>query len=147
MWLAKLLCPEDSLGKNTGVGCMPSSRGSSWNRMEPMSMKSPALVGELFTTSSTRKVPSIHIHTEKCICNTYVTHVYMCMYVYILYIIYNIHIQLYTVIIMHLIIYYKLYIYTVFMYIMCMFVVWNYWKKIISEIIRRISVSVCHLLP
>ena len=29
---ARLLCPWDSLGKNTGVGCKSSSRGSSWSR-------------------------------------------------------------------------------------------------------------------
>ena len=29
---SRLLCPWDSLGKNTGVGCMLYSRGSSWSR-------------------------------------------------------------------------------------------------------------------
>ena len=29
LWPARLLCPWDPSGKNTGVGCMPSSRGSS----------------------------------------------------------------------------------------------------------------------
>ena len=29
---ARLLCPWDSPGKSTGVGAMPSSRGSSWPR-------------------------------------------------------------------------------------------------------------------
>ena len=33
-WLqpARLLCPWDSLGKNTKVGCLSSSRGFSWSR-------------------------------------------------------------------------------------------------------------------
>ena len=33
---------------------MPSSRGSSWFRMEPVSLKSVALAGGFFTTSTTR---------------------------------------------------------------------------------------------
>ena len=32
---ARLVCPRDSPGENTGVGCMPSSRGSSRPRIEP----------------------------------------------------------------------------------------------------------------
>ena len=33
LWtIGRLLCPWDSPGKNTGGGCMPSSRGSSWPR-------------------------------------------------------------------------------------------------------------------
>ena len=32
LWPTRLLCPWDSPGKNTGVGCHASSRGSSWTR-------------------------------------------------------------------------------------------------------------------
>ena len=49
----RLLRPWDSPGKNTGVGGMPSSRGSSWSRIEPMSLMSPALASAFFITKST----------------------------------------------------------------------------------------------
>ena len=77
-WLfatARLLCPWDSLGKKTGMGCptlcyrqaplsMGFSRQENWNGLpcpppgdhpdpgiEPMSLMSPALAGEFFTLS------------------------------------------------------------------------------------------------
>ena len=31
-WTARLLCPWDSPGESTGVGCISYSRGSSWSR-------------------------------------------------------------------------------------------------------------------
>ena len=40
---APLLCPRDSPGKSTGVGCVPSSRGSSQPMEEPASLTSPTL--------------------------------------------------------------------------------------------------------
>ena len=47
----RLLCTWDSPGKNTGVDCHPSSRESS-RRRDPVSLKSPALTGGFFTTST-----------------------------------------------------------------------------------------------
>ena len=48
-----LLCPWDSPGKNTGVGFMPPSRGSSHPGIEPISLMSPTLAGGFFTTRAT----------------------------------------------------------------------------------------------
>ena len=44
-----LLCPWDSLGKNTGVGCHALLPGPG---IEPASLASPALAGRFFTTSA-----------------------------------------------------------------------------------------------
>ena len=44
----RLLCPWDSLGKDTGVGCHALLPG-----IEPASLTSPALAGGFFTTSTT----------------------------------------------------------------------------------------------
>ena len=50
----RLLCPWDSPGKNTRVGCHFPSPGDLPNPgMEPMSLRSPALAGKFFTTSAT----------------------------------------------------------------------------------------------
>ena len=50
----RLLCPWDSPGKNTRVGCHFPSPGDLPNPgMEPMSLMSPALAGKFFTTSAT----------------------------------------------------------------------------------------------
>ena len=43
----------DSPGKNTGVGCHVSSRGSSRPTDQTVSLLSPALVGGFLTTSTT----------------------------------------------------------------------------------------------
>ena len=43
-----LLCPWNSLDKNTGVGSVSSSRGSSWPRDQIVSLMSPALAGGFF---------------------------------------------------------------------------------------------------
>ena len=51
--MVRLLCPWDSPGKNTGVGCHFLLHGSSQPRDRPLSLTSPALVGWLFTTSAT----------------------------------------------------------------------------------------------
>ena len=52
VWLFRLLCPWDSLGKITGVGCH-----ALWNLpdpgIEPRSFTSPALAGGFFTTCIT----------------------------------------------------------------------------------------------
>ena len=52
VWLFRLLCPWDSLGKITGVECH-----ALWNLrdpgIEPRSLTSPALASRFFTTSTT----------------------------------------------------------------------------------------------
>ena len=51
---ARLLCPLDSLGKNTGVGCHALLQGDlPYPGIEPASLMSPALAGGLFTISAT----------------------------------------------------------------------------------------------
>ena len=51
---ARLLCPWDSLGKNTGVGCYAFPSGDLPNpRIKPESLASPALAGGFSTTSTT----------------------------------------------------------------------------------------------
>ena len=50
-----LLCPWDSLGKNTGVGCHALLQGIFL--MEPASLTSPALVDGFFTTSAAWEAP------------------------------------------------------------------------------------------
>ena len=47
------LCPWDSPGKNTGVGCHASSSKSSHPGIEPRSLCLPALAGTFFTTGAT----------------------------------------------------------------------------------------------
>ena len=50
----RLLCPWDSPGKNTRVGCHFPSPGDLPNPgMEPMSLMSPALASRFFTTDTT----------------------------------------------------------------------------------------------
>ena len=51
---ARLLCPWDSLGKNTGVGCKSSSRGSSWSRDW---IWVSCIAGRSFTTEPPGKPP------------------------------------------------------------------------------------------
>ena len=59
LWPARLLCPWDSSGKNTGVGCHSSARGSSRPGdlpdpgIQPTSLTSPSLAGGFFTPSAT----------------------------------------------------------------------------------------------
>ena len=53
---ARLLCPWDSPGKNTGVGC--HAPGELPNPgIEPAPLTSPALAGRFFTTSITPRKP------------------------------------------------------------------------------------------
>ena len=50
----RLLCPWDSPGKNTGVGCHFLLQGDLPDpEIKPTSLRSPALVGWFFTTSTT----------------------------------------------------------------------------------------------
>ena len=50
---ARLLCPWDSPGKNTGVGCSALLQGNLPDTgIEHAALMSPALTGKLFTTSS-----------------------------------------------------------------------------------------------
>ena len=52
---ARLLCPWDSPGKNTGVGCHPPLRDLPHPGNKSTSLLSPALAGGFFTTSTTGK--------------------------------------------------------------------------------------------
>ena len=54
---ARLLCPWNIPGKNTGVGChfFSSPGGLPDPGIEPVSLASPALGGGFFTTSGTRE--------------------------------------------------------------------------------------------
>ena len=66
---ARLLCPWDSSGKNTGVGCHALLQR---NLPKPTALTSPVLAGGFFTTSSTsdsesegwEKVENVHL--ESC---------------------------------------------------------------------------------
>ena len=53
--LARLLCPWDSPGKNTGVGCHPPLRDLPHPGNKSTSLLSLALAGGFFTTSATGK--------------------------------------------------------------------------------------------
>ena len=60
----RLLCPWDSPGKNTGVGCYALFQGIfleifSDPGIEPTSLMSPALAGRFFTISTTWEAPSV----------------------------------------------------------------------------------------
>ena len=60
LWPTRLLCPWDSQGKNTGVGCHALlHRLFPTQETELTSLTSPALAGGFFTTSTTCKVYSI----------------------------------------------------------------------------------------
>ena len=55
---ARLLCPWDSPGKNTGVGCHGLLQGNLPHPgIEPMSLTSPAWTGGSFTTVATWEAP------------------------------------------------------------------------------------------
>ena len=51
---ARLLCPWDSPGKNTGMGCQ-ALRDLTDPETEPVSLASPALTDGFFTTSAPGK--------------------------------------------------------------------------------------------
>ena len=61
----RLLCPWDSPGKNTGVGCPPGDLPNTGT--EPVSLTSPALAGGFFTTEPL----GVYIYISWC--------VYMCV--------------------------------------------------------------------
>ena len=52
---ARLLCPRDSPSKNTGVSAIPRSSDPG---IKPVPLKSPALAGGFFTTSTTGEAPN-----------------------------------------------------------------------------------------
>ena len=54
----RLLCPWDSPGQNTGVGCPPPGHLPGPG-IESKSLMSPALAGEFFNTSTTWEAPYI----------------------------------------------------------------------------------------
>ena len=55
LWSARVLSPWDSPGKNTGVGCVPSSRGSSQPRNQICVSRASCIAGESFTCWAIRK--------------------------------------------------------------------------------------------
>ena len=52
LWPAGLLCPRDSPGKNTGAGCVSSSRGSSQPRDQTCISCVSCAAGSFFTTEA-----------------------------------------------------------------------------------------------
>ena len=57
LWPCRLLCPWDSPGKNTGVGCHALLQGIfPIQRSNPRLLQLPALAGRFFTTSATWEV-------------------------------------------------------------------------------------------
>ena len=55
------LCPWDSPGKNTGMGCHALFQG-----IEPASLMSPELAGGFFTTSAIWEALKQSAHCHKC---------------------------------------------------------------------------------
>ena len=51
LWPTRLLCPWDSPGKNTGVGCHALCQGNFQTQGSNLSLMSHALAGTLFTTT------------------------------------------------------------------------------------------------
>ena len=74
---ARLLCPWDFPGKNTGVGCHALLRGNLPDSgIEHRSLKSLALAGGFFTTSATLEAHIcmyLHGKTSKASCRTILT--------------------------------------------------------------------------
>ena len=56
----RFLCPWDSPGKNTGVGFMAFSRGSSQSR-DRTCVSNAALADGFFTTSTTREALTVRV--------------------------------------------------------------------------------------
>jgi len=55
--LASLLCPCDSPGKNTGVGCHALLQGIFPTQGVNLNLASPASAGRFFTTNATWEAP------------------------------------------------------------------------------------------
>ena len=55
LWPTRLLCPWNTAGKNTGVGCHALPGDLPDPGIKPVSPMSPALVGRFFTTEPPRK--------------------------------------------------------------------------------------------
>ena len=58
LWSARLLCPWDSPGKNTGVGCHAFLGDLRDPGTEPTFLISPALADRVFTTTVTWEAPN-----------------------------------------------------------------------------------------
>ena len=68
---ARLLCPWNSPGKNTGLGCHALLQGDLPNPgIKPTPLTSPALAGEFFTTGATWEAHiCVYIYTHMlCLC-------------------------------------------------------------------------------
>ena len=79
---ARLLCPWDSPGKSTGVGCHALLQGIFPTQGLRPSLTSPALAGRFFTTSATWGAIHTHTHTHT---HTYIyiyTHTHTQSYIY-----------------------------------------------------------------
>ena len=61
LWPPRLLCPRDSPGKNTAVGCYALLQGLFWPR-DRVSLASPALAG-FFTSGATVFLYSVFTHS------------------------------------------------------------------------------------
>ena len=62
-WTARLLCPWDSPGESTGVGCISYSRGSSWSRDQTWGS---CIAGRFFTYWATREALTSNKRSESC---------------------------------------------------------------------------------
>ena len=62
-----LLCPCNSPGKNTGVGCCALFQGISWPRDQTHVSVSPALAGGFFTTSTTWEAAYCLLPVPNCL--------------------------------------------------------------------------------
>ena len=70
LWPIRLLCPWDSPGKNTGVGCRALLQGIFQTQESNPILISPSLAGEFFTTSTTwealkQTYPSSYLNSFK----------------------------------------------------------------------------------
>ena len=62
-WSTRLLCPWDSPGENTGVGCCAVLQGIFWTQRWNPPLLSPSLAGRFFTTSAAWRAPCLN-----CMC-------------------------------------------------------------------------------
>ena len=63
---ARLLCPGDSLGKNTGVGSpFPPPGDLPDSGIEPVSLMSPALAGRFFTSRASWEA-QVYVYVYVC---------------------------------------------------------------------------------
>ena len=71
LWPARLLCPWDSLGKNTGVGCHAFLQGSSWPRDWTSVSHGSCIAGGFFTAEAPGKPPCMNMCYHKPIVSVF----------------------------------------------------------------------------